>query len=104
MMDVQDYMERLLKIKKDAEAAEFALAKEYVLDHLIAGPKDVVEDHVGPVRVEKIGFYKRDSGIPGAVFTGVMLTKNGHKPFKSGEKRKVFEGNVQKVNGLEVTR
>ena len=81
--------------KYDNEVSE--IAKEYVKTNTKADVGDFVTDHIGTVKVEIItagyGFTK---DFPEGTYCGPCYTKAG-KPFKSGERRSVCDGNIEGV-------
>ena len=50
---------------------------------------DIVEDHFGKIKVEKIGYYLSD--IPECFYSGIILNKNGSVTKKKDNKRKVYQ-------------
>jgi hypothetical protein len=56
---------------------------------------DIVEDHIGSIRVDKIRINKScGSCLPECSYKGVMLTKKGD-PVKNGKTRWVFQSNLE---------
>jgi hypothetical protein len=71
-MNNEEYKKRLKEINEEASAKKTALAKEYALAHNSINVGDVIEDHIGRIKVEKIGF-----------------------PSKKGSKRWVYQSNLK---------
>jgi hypothetical protein len=62
--------------------------------HNKIGIGDIVEDHIGKIKVERIGTYTNIFGIPFCYYEGKELKKNG-EPKKSGAVRTVHEENLR---------
>lgn len=55
---------------------------------------DIVEDHIGRIKVERIGTYSNFFGVPFHYYEGQELKKNG-EPKKSGAVRTVYGENLR---------
>lgn len=80
----------LINQKRDSELE--ALSKKYALSNNKVKEGDIVTDHIGSVKVERISVYLQLK-VPQCVYRGVEYTKAGHS-FKSGAKRDVYQQNL----------
>ena len=97
-MTIEEY--KLLK----QEYAEQALKKERRLAYIFATSNntvkvgDIITDHIGSIKVEKISWgYFGSSGnisLPSCVYNGVVLKKD-KTPTKRGNNRKVYQINLK---------
>lgn len=83
----------ILRSEYDKKVAE--LNTKYASSNNTVNHGDIVTDHVGSVRVEKILVYGRDE--PCCVYRGIELKKNG-EPTKRATKRDVYQTNLKKVS------
>jgi hypothetical protein len=84
-MTKEEYDKAHDDLQKAHRKAIDALARKYVLelpDTRKVG--DVVEDHYGRAKVEKVLVAMRLGGCPQAVYEGPQLKKDG-SPYKNGE-------------------
>lgn len=91
-MDLDRYKAKIGKIDKEARDKKFRLNKEYALANSHVKIGDIVTDHIGSVCVESIRIF--NDRIPSCIYMGTCITKAG-KPFKSGEKRSVFQEHMR---------
>lgn len=95
-MTVQEYKDGLKSLQKKYEMDKFALAKIFVRANNPYNVGDIVRDHIGAIKIERIGFcgsYDRANNLPCAIFTGTELTKD-LKPAKRQTGRTVYQSNV----------
>ncbi len=93
-MTKEEYLDKKREIRKEYNEKVYELAKEFVMSNTDIKRGDFVKDHIGTVKVEVIKpSYGLTKNVPQATYYGVMYTKAG-KPFKSGEKRAVWGGNL----------
>lgn len=92
-MDIAEYKKRLKAINEEAAAKKQSLAKEYALAHNSVKIGDVVEDHIGRIKVEKVNFQSFGE-LPRCVYFGIEITKAG-TPSKKGTKRWVYQSNLK---------
>jgi len=72
------------------------LSRKFVLSNTTVKRGDIVQDHMGSVKVNKIKHgFSMSSSYPQVVYFGESYTKAG-TPFKNGEKRAVWESNLIK--------
>lgn len=93
-MKLEEYQGRLEAIQEDAKLKQRRLEQEFARSNSHVETGDMVTDYIGSVRVTEIGYYMTD-GVPGCCYHGYCYTKAG-KPFKSGETRNVYQGNLVK--------
>jgi len=54
---------------------------------------DIITDHIGSIKVEKIFLYRSELE-PSFIYSGKRYTKF-NKPFKSGEKTRIYQINLR---------
>jgi hypothetical protein len=93
-MTEAEYKERVkeLELKQKNERNELAIEFAYSNSTVAVG--DVVTDHIGSVKVERIGVYI-SYGVPECTYTGVELKKD-LTPTKKGGKRSVYQSNMNR--------
>jgi len=79
-------------LEKEFKRAKKALAVEYALANNPVAIGDMVVDHSGSVKVDKIGIAGIDD--PCCVYYGVEYTKKG-VPYKNGSRRGVYQTNIK---------
>lgn len=98
-MTLEEYQEKLKKLKEEYNLRETDLAREFCMSNNTVKVGDIIEDHIGPIRVEQIQFTKRESmlsTVPQCVYSGAALTKK-LLPRKNGEQyRTVYATNMKK--------
>jgi hypothetical protein len=92
-MIVQEYISRKNILIKEHDKKMKELNKEYALSNNTVKIGDIVTDHIGSVKVEKILLW--GSIEPSCVYRGIEYTKAG-KPYKKGSERDVFQINLIK--------
>lgn len=93
-MEQQEYKERLVKIQQEAERQKRNLAVEYALSNSPYDIGDVVKDHLGYLKIEKVDVTVTfGSQIPECVYYGVELKKD-LTPMKSQTGRGVYQSNL----------
>lgn len=83
-------------IKKEANEKTKAVLIEYAKSNSTVKIGDIVTDHIGSIRVEKIGTHQDGTfNTPSsqAMYTGVELKKD-LTPTKKGTTRTVFQSNL----------
>ena len=90
-MKFDEYKKKENAILIEAHKKKRALQRKYALSNNTFKIGDIVTDHIGSVRVEKILFYYDQ--VPSCVYVGIQITKKG-KPVKSGEKRNAYQINL----------
>lgn len=96
-MTLQDYTEGISRIKKQKERELLILAEKFAQERNTIKRGDTITDHIGSICVEKIVLY--NDRVPSCIYVGCCLTKKG-KPFKSGEKRGIYQTNLIDGKGV----
>lgn len=97
-MNIDGLNERIKEIKERTEKEINNLKRKYASEHSTVVKGDIVTDHIGSVKVERITVhygYNRDTE-PSCIYYGQEITKKG-VPFKNESKRSVFQINLKKV-------
>lgn len=55
---------------------------------------DIIEDHMGKIKIEKFGVYTTLDHIPKSTYFGIELKKN-NEPKKNNKKRTVYQENIK---------
>lgn len=102
-MKLEDYKNKVRSLKSQHKKELNKLAVRYAYLNSTVKIGDIVTDHIGSIRVQEIkvspcGFFNED---PSCVYCGVLYTKAG-KPFKSGERRSVYQTHLKSVNGVKI--
>ena len=93
-MTKEFFNERMKEIK-----AKFELEKDHLYINFANANNpykvgDIVTDHTGSIKIEKIKTYFDGYTEPCCVYTGVEYTKKG-EPNKKGNKRSVYQRNIK---------
>jgi hypothetical protein len=94
-MTKEVYDKKWMKIKMSFEAAKEELYREFAYANNPYKIGDIVTDHMGTIKIEKIKIYLGLGTYPQCVYFGVELTKKG-EPNKRGNKRSVYQSNLTK--------
>jgi len=103
-MNEQEYISKVEIIEANAKKEHKLLAIAYAKDNSDIVIGDVVTDHIGSVRVEKIAYensYLNGRMLPQCVYFGIRLTQKGDE-FKNGKTRWVHQYNL-KINESDYT-
>jgi hypothetical protein len=92
-MTTQEYEEKLLILKKDHDAKILDLAREFAMSNNPVKLQDIVTDHIGSVKVDKIGLSIHNQK-PSCFYSGMVLKKD-LTPTKKFERRNVYQINLQ---------
>lgn len=93
-MTIEEYRQKRKELRERHWREEKELAKEYALANNPYSIGDLVTDHIGSIKIEKIQISEDISG-PCCVYYGLELKKDG-TPTKRGEKRHVYQTNIDK--------
>ena len=74
-MTIEEYQDKKEKLHKDYQKNLYDLAMEYAKANCIYVAGDIVEDHMGYFKIEKIAYCSTWRSKPSLVFKGVELTK-----------------------------
>lgn len=92
-MTKEEYLEKKKLLRMEFNQKVRNLAIEYVKSNNPYNLGDVITDHIGSIRMEKIQTAYDYTGFPDAVYTGLVLKKD-LTPTKRMEKRQVWGGNI----------
>jgi hypothetical protein len=97
-MTKQEFDDKIKEIERKMKLEKRELYNEYALSNNPHKVGDIVSDHKGTIKIEKIkivlGFRKE---YPECVYIGSRLRKD-LKPFKSGEHDFVYQSNMEVVS------
>ena len=93
-MNIDEYKEKLKFLEKEFELKKGELNKTYALMNNPYKVGDVVKDHIGSIKIETI-LTTTTNGIPCCVYYGMELKKD-LTPKKNGEKRNLWQVNIEK--------
>jgi len=101
VMTKEELKEELKQIETEKKLKETLVFEKYALSNAIYKIGDIIEDHIGRIKIEKIlwgrSFFDNTSI---AIYEGTQLKKD-LTPFKSGEKIRVYQNNVKDCAGLK---
>jgi len=93
MITKEEYQEQLQKIKEDNERRIQAYQKQVAFDNNQYEIGDIVKDHIGSLKIQKIQAYL-SYDMPQCVYTGIELKANG-EPMKKQSNRQVYSSNIE---------
>lgn len=102
-MTEEKYWELIKEIDKQSIRSKGELAKEYAFSKNIVNVGDIIEDHIGKIRVEKIKFSAGSvsfSTAPQCVYYGIELLKSG-KVNAKGKTRNVWQTNLLRAKATQ---
>lgn len=76
-MTLEKYKEKIKEIELKAKTEKEKLMKEYAISNNTVVIGEVIEDHIGRIKVEKISFVLSHDGSPHCVYFGIEFTKAG---------------------------
>ena len=99
-MTDEEFIEQNRKIDLEYSRQKRLLAKQYANEKNKINTGDIIEDHVGRIKVESFGiiFKKTNSDpepFPQLTYSGIVITKKGTES-KKGVRRTVFLSNMKK--------
>lgn len=95
-MTEKEYNKRMMSINIECEEKKRKLIRDYAKSNNPYKIGDVVEDHIGKLRIESIEFYNDQWWqLPSCVYYGVELKKDG-TPCKRQTNRPVYLSNIKK--------
>ena len=93
-MNLDEYKNLREAIKANARAEERKLSKSYAFEHSDVEVDDIITDHIGSIKVEKIQWtFASFSETPICVYGGTVLKKD-KTPTKRYKYRKVWQTNL----------
>ena len=97
-MDKEEYFEKLNAIEREYCDKKRLLAKEYAISNSNIKAVDIIEDHIGKIRIEKISFVQRAGfnyeDLPYCAYLGSELRKD-EVPKKNVYKRYIHQINLK---------
>lgn len=96
-MTKEEYKEKKKELAKEYENNLRNLDKLYVQEQLNVKIGDIVTDHIGKGRVEKITYSKGLDDYPQYVCYCVVLNKDNTE-------RKIYQSNIKEINGVKVNK
>lgn len=94
-MNYEEYKERIKALEAEFESKKVDVTKQFVRLNNPHKINEVVTDHMGSVLIEKIGYTNGFMTPPYAIYTGLVLKKDG-TPTKKKERRFVHQINLLK--------
>jgi hypothetical protein len=92
-MSFEEYKSELKRINEEFDLKKRLLATKYALSNTNYTVGDIVKDHIGTIKVEKI-YTTMSFNVPVCVYEGIELKKDG-TPTKKGSKRQVYQINIE---------
>ena len=90
-MKIEEFNSKKKALLEKHDEEMFKLKRDYALSNSTVKIGDMVTDHMGTIKVEKVITWCRD--IPSCVYKGKEYTKAG-KPSKRGSTRNVYQINL----------
>lgn len=95
-MTPEEYKRKQIELDYELEDRKKTLAKEYALSNNPYKVGDIVTDHIGPLKIEKINIsISYLDSLPQCVYFGIELKKDG-TPMKKQNARGVWQKNIIK--------
>ncbi len=99
-MTKEEYQDRIKQIDAKHKKMKTDLAIEYAKSNNPYKVGDIVEDHIGKIRIERICISKIIIDYPCCTYYGVELKKDG-TPCKRQTNRGIHQSNILKENNNE---
>ena len=93
-MTQEVYDEKMMQIDRSYKAAKNELYKEFAYANNPYKIGDIVSDHMGSIKIERINVCLSYLSTPLCVYFGTEYTKKG-EPNKRGGKRSVYQINIK---------
>jgi len=94
-MNYKHYREQISQVHATARKAKMKIAEAYAFSNNEHGVGDMIEDHIGRIKIETVRLGLDHRGEPCCVYYGPKYTKKG-TPFKDGSGREVWQTNINK--------
>jgi hypothetical protein len=91
-MDIAEYKDRVKQLEEKLDTDRAELMKQFVRDNNPYKVGDIITDHIGSIKIEKMG-YSWGYGKPCATYYGIELKKDG-TPNKRNSSRWAFQSNL----------
>jgi hypothetical protein len=92
-MTPEEYKDGLSRIESEYRLAKQSLAVQYAKENNLVTIGDIVTDHIGALKVEKITYYFSND-IPQCVYHGKRLSKK-LEPIKRGDHSPAYQSNLK---------
>lgn len=96
-MTQKEYKERMISIERECARKKKDLNIEYAMSNNPYKVGDVVEDHIGKLKIERTVIDSKPWDLPSCIYYGVELKKDG-TPCKRQTNRAVYQDNILKSN------
>jgi hypothetical protein len=94
-MNEIEYKNKLAEIERVSKQSKYILAQKYAFSNTSVQIGDIVEDHIGRIKVERIKFCIMSyNSLPDCVFQGIIINKNGSSS-KKNTCRDVYQFNLK---------
>jgi hypothetical protein len=96
-MTPEEYKSKLTAIKLQFEENKSILAKEYAFSNNPYKIGDIITDHIGSIKIEKIQYtlgWESMKELPYCVYSGITLKKD-KTPTKTPNQRTVHQTNLK---------
>ena len=94
-MNKEDYDKAMADAEERALKEILMIQKTYAMSNNPYDVGDIIEDHIGYIRIENISPTKiMGSKYPCCIYNGLELTKK-LEPRKDGRKRRVYQDNIK---------
>lgn len=97
-MTLEEYNQKIKELKEETILKESKINMEYAFSNNPYKVDDIIEDHIGKIKVEKIKYTSGSNmfnSFPECVYYGTVLKKDG-TPTKKQEIRQVWQSNLKK--------
>ena len=94
-MDIAEYKDKVKTLEDKLEWDKTELMKQFVRENNPYKVGDIVTDHIGSVKIEKLGYSWGFNSNPCATYFGIEINKDG-TPNKKGKTRTAFQSNLEK--------
>lgn len=102
-MTENEYLQRRKEIYEQYKKSINDLEKSYCLNKTQYSVGDIVQDHIGAVRLIGVydnvnhGLFDSENKDISLVFKGIDVKKSDFTPKKNGGEREVYESNIKKI-------
>ncbi len=100
-MNLEEYKSALNDIEKEAKAKKQQLYKDYAKANNPYKEGDIITDHIGSIRIEKITAVMDANNIPVCWYDGKVIKKDG-TPTKRGAKRSIYQHNIDRIGNVKI--
>ena len=94
-MNLEEYNALIKQAEEDFLLKKKQITRDCALSNNPYKVGDVITDHVGSIKIEKIKYaFGRFGELPCCTYEGVILNKNGEPSTKKDNKRGVWQNNI----------